>query len=87
MKQNHTIKILGYTINAKNNLDNHITALYGKITHTYHQIKGAMPFLDKKNKKLILEAMLKGKLSLTLPLTLNQTEKVKDRVDSWGTHI
>ena len=39
-----------------------------------------MPFLDKKNKKLILESKLKGQLNLTLPLILNQTERVKDRV-------
>ena len=47
IEQKNTIKVLGYIINQKNDLENHISALFGKISKSYNNIKGAIPFLSE----------------------------------------
>ena len=81
LEQKKTIKILSYTINKTNDLDNHLSILYGKINSTFHQIRGALSFLDKKNRKIIITLKLKGQLNLTLPLLLSQNECVQSRAE------
>ena len=81
LKQKPTIKVLGYIINHKNDMENHISALYGKISSTYNDIKGAIPYLDKKNKKIIINSKLRGQLSLTLPLLINQNQCVQNKAE------
>ena len=49
IKQNNTIKILGYRINRSNNLENHISGLVSKINFTYNKIKGALSYMNTKN--------------------------------------
>ena len=43
----------------------------------YNKIRGALPYLNGKNRKIILEAKLKGQLRLTLPLLLNENQCVQ----------
>ena len=76
-----TIKILGYTVNRCNDLENHLSSLSAKITSTYNKIKGALPYMDSKSKKIIIESKLRGQLNLTLPLILNQTQRVQSRAE------
>ena len=40
-----------------------------------------MKYLNAKNKKIILEAKLKGQVNLTLPLLFNQNQQVKSRAE------
>ena len=39
-----------------------MSLLVGKINNSYNKIHGAMPYLDKKEKKIILESKLRGQL-------------------------
>ena len=58
-------------------------SLMSKITVVYNKIKGPLKYLNRKNKKIILEAKLKGQVNLTLPLLINQSQRVK----SWAEVI
>ena len=77
--QKQTFKVLGYIINQKNDLEGHLSALFGKISKQYNNIKGAIPFLSERNKKIIIDAKLRGQLNLTLPLIINQTQRVQEK--------
>ena len=81
IEQQNTIKVLGYIINQKNDMESHISALYGKISHTYNNIKGAIPYLNEKNKKIIIDSKLRGQINLTLPLIINQTQRVQYKME------
>ena len=77
--QKSTIKVLGYIINQKNDLEGHLSALFGKISKQYNNIKGAIPFLSERNKKIIIDVKLRGQLNLTLLLIINQTQRVQEK--------
>ena len=79
--QKRTIKILGYTVNRFNDLENHLSSMTAKITNSFNKIRGALPFMDQRSKKIIIESKLKGQLNLTLPLMLNQTQRVQSRAE------
>ena len=81
IEQQNTIKVLSYIINQKNDMESHISALYGKISHTYNNIKGAIPYLNEKNKKIIIDSKLRGQINLTLPLIINQTQRVEHKME------
>ena len=73
INEKKTIKILGYTVNRYNDLENHLSSLTAKITNSFNKIRGALPYMDQKSKKIIIESKLKGQLNLTLPLIISQT--------------
>merc|ERR1711954_42789 len=75
------MKVLGYIINKKNNLDNHLLSIMSKMTSTYLKIKDALPLMSKRNRKIVLESKIKGQLRLTLPLTINQSQRIKKRTE------
>ena len=79
VKQKHTMKVLGNMVNRMKNMNAHMFSLMAKLTNSYIKIKGAIPFMNKGNKKIILESKLKSQLSLTLPLMLNQSNRVQKR--------
>merc|ERR1711954_545075 len=59
IKQKKSIKILGYRINRNNNLANHISGLVSKINFTYNKIKGVLPYMNKKNRKIVIDAKIR----------------------------
>ena len=81
IEEKKTIKILGYTVNRCNDLENHLSSLTAKITSSYNKIRGALPYMDQKSKKIIIESKLRGQLNLTLPLILNQNQLVQSRAE------
>ena len=82
ISQKKTMKVLGYCVNKENTLENHISSLAGHITATYKKIKEAIPYLSPANRKIILDAKLRGQLSLTLPLILNQNQRTQGRMQT-----
>ena len=75
--QKKTLKNLGYTINKEKNLDVQMETLMTKVKPGFRKIRGEIPFLNLKNRKIILEAKLKGQLRLTMPILLNQYQQNK----------
>ena len=82
IKQNNTIKILGYRINRNNNLANHISGLVSKINFSYNKIKGVLPYMNMKNRKIVIDAKIRGQLNLTLPLILGQNLHTQKRFET-----
>ena len=79
LKQKNTMKILGYTVNRENNLETHMSVCMSKMNRTYNSIRSVLPRMTVKNRRIILNAKIGGQLRLTLPLTLNQNQRVKKR--------
>ena len=53
-----------------------------KMNMTYNSLRTVLPRMSIKNRKIILESKLGGQLRLTLPLTLNQNQRVKKRAET-----
>ena len=49
--QKRNMKVLSYTVNKQNNMDVQMCSLTGKVTNSYIKIKGAIPFMNDRNKK------------------------------------
>ena len=75
--EKNTIKVLEYIMNQKNDLDNHLSALFGKISRTHNNIRVALSYLCGKNKKITLESKLRGQFDLTLLLPINQNQRIQ----------
>ena len=79
LKQKNNMKILGYTINRDNNLETHMSVCMAKMNRTFNNLRNVLPRMTVKNRRIILNAKIGGQLRLTLPLTLNQNQRVKKR--------
>ena len=79
IEQQNTMKILGYEINNNNTMEAHMCSLMSKMAYSHFKLKGAIPYMSTRNKKIILEAKIKSQLNLTLPLMLNQNQRIQKK--------
>merc|ERR1711954_401103 len=79
LSKKKTIKILGFKVNKNNNLDDHLSSLTSKAVMTFNKMRNHMNYMSLKSRKIIIESKIKGQINLTLPLLINQNQRIQAR--------
>merc|ERR1711954_581301 len=79
IEQQKTMRVLGYEVNNKNNLEAHMSSLMSRMSYSHFKLREALPYMTSKNKKIILDAKIRSQLNLTLPLVINQSMRIQKR--------
>ena len=82
LERKRTIKILGFKVNKVNNLDDHMSWLTSKAVMSFNKIRGHTKFMTPKTRKIIIESKIKGQINLSIPLIINQNQRIQARAET-----
>ena len=82
LQRKRTVKILGFKVNKTNNLDDHMSWLTSKAVMSYNKIRGHAKYMTPKTRKIIIESKIKGQINLTIPLIINQNQRIQARAET-----
>ena len=77
-----TLKVLGFTLNAKANMENHISKVKSRIGLELSKLKPYLHLMEVKDRKTILNAKLRSIIDYALPLFMGEPESIKAKVES-----
>ena len=82
IKAEGTLKILGFTLNAKENMENHLSKVKSRIGLELSKLKLYLSLMETKDRKTILNAKLRSIIDYALPLFMGESEAIKAKVES-----
>ena len=70
------MKILGFTMNARGNMESHLAKVKSKIGMELTKLKPQLKYMTLDDRKMILNAKLKSIMDYGMPLLMGENESV-----------
>ena len=78
----NSMKILGFTLNARASLDTHLSKMKSRIGMEYTKLKPYLNYMTQKDRKKIVNSKLRSILDYGLPLYMGEAEGIRSNLES-----
>lgn len=78
----NSMKVLGFTMNSRMSMDNHLSRMKSKMGIEYTKLKPLMSFMSLKDRKVIVNAKLRSILNYGLPIYMGESQQVRHKLEA-----
>ena len=82
IKEDETLKILGFQQNRNNTMDSHLNATAAKVGMNIANLKPALPYLSEKNRKEIITSKIKSIALYGIQIMIGQNQQILHKAES-----
>ena len=87
VKAENTMKILGFTMNTRGNMESHLAKVKSKIGMELSKIKPQLMYMTLDDRKVISNVKLKSIVDYGMPLMIGENKSVLHKVESTYMYI
>merc|ERR1711954_50654 len=82
LKAQNSMKILGFTLNARGEMDSHLSRIKSRIGMEHHKIKPYLKWMNLNDRKTIVNSKLRSVVDYGLPLFMGENLDIRDKLES-----